>query len=344
LSDSNRTPSANRQPHAADQDQLPPPELIATLAAAVRPVVVGHITPDVDAMGSMLALARALPSPEAMISLPGIPVSQKLRFMLELAGKDLPIAGPDRVAQADVVAVVDTAGTNRVHVAGKWEAIADKLVVNIDHHITNPDYGRLNWVVDNASSSCELVHRLIVAAGWPLDPIMASMLYAGIHADTGGFSLPNTTALALESAAALIRAGADVERLGARLCRSQERHEFDLMRNVYRNTHVVDSGRIAYSTLNYDEIKATGCTPDDIDDQVSIPRSLSGIRIAMLFSEGERGVIRINLRGENGTPVITLAERLGGGGHTFSAGARIRGQMEPVVNRVLEEAEAALGD
>src|SRR5687768_3882266 len=95
--------------------EAPPAELIEALQAAVLPVVVGHVTPDVDAMGSMLGLARALPSQEAIIALPGIPVSQKLRFMLELAG-DPPLADARRITDADIVAVVDTAGTNRVHV------------------------------------------------------------------------------------------------------------------------------------------------------------------------------------------------------------------------------------
>ncbi len=319
----------------------PPRELIDTLQNAIRPVVIGHVTPDVDAMGSMLGLARALPAADAAIALPGVLFSQKLKFMLELAG-ELPVADTQRIAEADVIAVVDTATPGRVNVQGKWEAVADKLVVNIDHHITNPDFGRINWVVDNASSTCELIYRLIVAANWRLDGTTASLLYAGIHADTAGFSLPNATPDAHEAAAALLRAGADIELIGTRLCRSQEQHEFDLVRTVYHNTRLAAGGLISYSTLTYDEIKAAGCSPDDIDDQVSIPRSLSRIQIAMLFSEAERGTIRINFRGEAGKAVLPLAEKLGGGGHTFSAGARIRGTMDTVVELVLKEATAAV--
>ncbi|MEP0844278.1 MAG: bifunctional oligoribonuclease/PAP phosphatase NrnA [Phycisphaerae bacterium] len=318
----------------------PPPELIDALNAARRPLIVGHVTPDADAVGSMLALARALPSGAAAVALDRSKTAQKLRFMIDLAG--VPSADAARIAEADVVAVVDTAGTNRVNVEGKWEAVASKVIVNIDHHITNPDFGAINWVVDSASSTCELIARLIAAAGWPLDATTASLLYAGIHSDTGGFSLPNATAEALHAAADLVRAGADVEKIGAQLCRSQRRSEFDLIRVVYRNTHLADGGRIAYSTLSHEDIHSAGCTAEDIDDQVSIPRSLSGVRIAMLFSEGEPGVVRINFRGEDGTPVLPLAQKLGGGGHTYSAGTRIRQPMDVVVERVLAEAIAAL--
>lgn len=318
----------------------PPAELIEVLSGARRPLIIGHVTPDADAMASVLALARALPSGAAAVALDRAKVAQKLRFMMALG--DVPTADAARVAVADVAVVVDTAGTNRVNVEGKWEAIAGKLVVNIDHHITNPDFGQINWVVDSASSTSELIYRLIVAAGWKLDAATASLLYAGVHSDTGGFSLPNTTADALNAAAALVSAGADIETIGAQLCRSQRRSEFDLIRVVYHNTRLAADGRIAYSTLSHQEIVGSGCTAEDIDDQVSIPRSLSGVRMAMLFSEGEPGVVRINFRGEDGTPVLPLAQKLGGGGHAFSAGARIRDSLDRVVARVLGEAAELL--
>ena len=321
----------------------PPRELIETLAGAVQPVMVSHVSPDADALGSILALARAVPVSKAAVAFTKGTINQRLQFMLELA-RSVPVADPDRLTRADVVAVCDTAGTNRVNIDGKWDAIADKIIANIDHHISNPDFGRHNWVVDNASSTCELIYRLIRSAGWPLDPGTATLLYAGIYSDTGGFSLPNVTADSFDAAASLVRAGANVELVGARLMRSQQQSEFDLVRLVYHNTKIAADGRIAYSTLDHNEIESTGCTMHDIDDQVSIPRSLSGIKIAIFFSEGEPGVIRINLRGEEGTAILTLSRSLGGGGHTFSAGARIRGEMSEVVDRVLREAAAALDD
>jgi phosphoesterase RecJ-like protein len=247
------------------------------------------------------------------------------------------------MASADLVVTLDAATPKRCNLEGGWDAIADKPVANIDHHITNSDYGRVNWVVDNASSTCELVHRLIVQAGWSLDASTATLLYAGIYADTAAFSLPNVRPETFDAAAELLRHGADIETVGARITRSHEPHEFDLVRRVYHNTHVACGGRIAYSSVSCQELHEIGCTPADIDDQVSIPRSLSGIRIAILFSEGEPGVIRINLRGENGTPVLNLAESLGGGGHLCSAGVRMRGELGEVIARVVSEAGEYLG-
>ncbi len=315
-----------------------PHELIEALQSACRLLVAGHVTPDVDALGSMLALARLAPAGGAAIGL-GEPVSnQKLRFLMDMAGNPA-VADAGRIEAADVVAVVDTAGSKRVNLPGKWDAIASKPVAVIDHHVSNPAFGTVNWIVGDASSTCELIYRLAIQADWAIDPVTASLLYAGIYTDTGGFSLPNTTGAALEAAGELVRLGADVGTLGERICRSQERHEFELLRTVYANTGVAAGGSIAYSTISHQEMISAGASPEDIDDQVAVPRALAGVKLAMLFSEGDPGVIRINFRGDDGTPVLPLAQQLGGGGHTFSAGTRIRGAMAEVVARVVAEAE-----
>ena len=106
-----------------------PEELIETLTSSRLPVVVGHVTPDLDSLGAMLALAKALPSPDAAILLPVPLKSQKLKFMMELSG-EVPVADAARLGAADVVIVVDTASVKRANVGGAWDSIAEKLVVS----------------------------------------------------------------------------------------------------------------------------------------------------------------------------------------------------------------------
>jgi len=319
------------------------PDKVIEALTHVRPTVLaGHVGPDVDALGAMLGLARVLPARDVTASTGDQPIQARLNFMLELG--ECRIAEAGDVARAETVVVVDTANTKRIAIEGGWEAIADKYVVNIDHHITNEDFGQVNWVVDHAGSTCEMVYRLIRAAGWPLDPKTATLLLAGIHSDTCGFTLPTVGPETFEAAAELRRAGADLDRIGAQLFRSQSLHEFQLVRTVYQNTRLACRGLVAYSTLTLEEIRTAGCTPADIDEQVSIPRSLSGVRMGILLSEIEPGLVRVNLRGEDGTPVLPLAVALGGGGHTFAAGARIHGSMEHALQRVLCEADRFLSE
>ena len=240
--------------------------------------------------------------------------------------------------------VVDTAGKNRCNLpaaikGGDWSASG--RVLNIDHHTSNTVYGDVNWVVETGSAS-ELVYRTLKAADWPIDPVTASMLYAGIYSDTIGFSLPSTTAAALRAAADLVALGADVARIGNRLSRSLTASEYDLLRVIYDNTRRAADGQITYSWATFEEITSAGCTAADIDDQISVPRSLIGTRLAMLFTEGVRGKTRINFRGGTDVTVLDLAKRFGGGGHAQAAGAIIDGPVEQVRDRVLAEAEAYL--
>ncbi|UCG33367.1 MAG: bifunctional oligoribonuclease/PAP phosphatase NrnA [Phycisphaerales bacterium] len=322
-----------------------PSAVVETLRAAKHLVVAGHVTPDADCLGSILGTARVLQAGlgcRAEPAVAGGDVPRRLRFMIEMAG--MPVVTGAVGPAADTALILDTAKSSRVNVPGDWAGIQapGRKLVNIDHHASNQGYAPVNWVVGTASSTSEIVYWLIQEMGLPIDVTTASLLYCGIWGDTAGFSLPNTGGSALQAAAGLVAVGVDVEYIGQHMCRSIAPGEFQLQRIVYDNTRVVAGSRIAYSTIDHEELSSTGCTAVDIDDQVEIPRRLDGSYIAMLFSEGHRGKIRINLRGERGTNVLPLAQRLGGGGHDKAAGAIIDGTIPDVVARVLAEAEAYL--
>jgi phosphoesterase RecJ-like protein len=317
-----------------------PAEIIETVKRFTRPVIVGHVRPDADCLGSMLAFGGTLQSRgvQAAVSLPEGTVSRRLSFLPEWAG--LRGARDADFRAADGFIVVDTAKLSRCSVAKPLgeDWLAGRPLVNIDHHESNTLFGRVNWVVPQASSSAELIYRVIRAAGWDLSPRIAALLYAGVHSDTIGFSLPTTTADALEAAATLVRAGADVNAVGMHLYRNHSRNEFELLRLIYDNTRVTPDGQIAYSTASHAELTRLGCSAADIDDQVNIPRSVDGIRLAILFTEGRPGRTRVNLRGERGTTVLPIALALGGGGHVQSAGAIIDAPLDEAVLRVLAQA------
>jgi phosphoesterase RecJ-like protein len=172
-----------------------------------------------------------------------------------------------------------------------------------------------------------------------VDATTASVLYSGIFTDTAGFSLQNATADSFRSAAELVDLGADVVDLGERLDRSQRQSEFRLLKTIYANTRWTDDERIAYSTADFDEIGSAGCSAADIDDQVQVPRSLNGIHMAILFTEGVKGKARLNFRGEQGIRVLDLAKRFGGGGHAFAAGTILEMSIAEAVETVLPVAQ-----
>ena len=318
-----------------------PHNVIDAVRAMRSPVLISHVVPDADALGCIFALARILGDrgTKACVSLPEGALSQRLTFLFTMA--KVRVAAPDDFKAADGFVVMDTAKKDRCCV-GKllkdtdWSA--GRVIVNIDHHETNTQFGDVRWIVPSASSSCELVYRLIVALDGRIDATTASLLYAGIQTDTLGFSLPSTTPSALRAAADLAEFGADVGDLCERLGRSQSKSEFELLRIIYDNTKTAADGRIAYSSAGFDEIKGAGCTAADIDDQINVPRSLDGVRLAMLFTEGVAGKTRINFRSSGNVTVTDLAAQFGGGGHAQASGAILSCSMPQAIAQVIPKA------
>ena len=322
----------------------PPQELIDALKQTKRPVLCPHVRPDADAMGSVLALSLAFQNNgvDARPLIPQQSISRRLAFLTEWA--DIDLADVEKLGDSDSVIVLDTAKQSRANTGYGHEdkVFNGRPVINVDHHESNTNFGDVNWVVGEASSTSEMVLAIIEAAGWEITPAIASMLFAGIHTDTVGFTLVNTTESSMHAAAKLVGLGARTTELGERLFRCLDKTEFDLLRVFYDNTRLTDDGRIAYSSATYQEITDAGCTAGDVDDQVSVPRSLNGIRMAILFSEGKPNRVRLNLRGERGLSVLGMAKELGGGGHQEAAGSVLECSMEDAIAKVIPMAREHL--
>jgi phosphoesterase RecJ-like protein len=317
----------------------PPPEICEAIRAANKIALIGHVTPDADCLAVLGATYLALPElgKYPYVSLPEGTVARRLAFLVEMAGVEP--ATSQELATCDLALVMDTAKDRRVNLDGKLEAIPGAKIVNIDHHATNTHFGHWNWVEGDASSSSELVYLLLRALGCQITPTIATLIYAGIHSDTQGFSLSNTTTRSLQVAHELAQAGADIIHTCEKLNRSRSRSEFELLKVVYKNTQVSDDGQLAWSTADCQEIASAGCHANDIDDQVEVVRSIDGVKVAILFSEGNKGKVRMNFRGERGVSVLALAKQFGGGGHHASAGAILDGTIEEIIGRVIPAAK-----
>lgn len=323
----------------------PSADLLAAVIAGGPAFIAGHVTPDADCLSSMFAMSLGIEQATGQripVALPDGSVAGRVQFLVDWAQPA--IADAATCAAAQLAIVCDTAKGPRTNMpAGLTvDGAPRRTIVNIDHHASNTQFGTINWVDAHASSTAELITRLYQAAGWTLTPTVASLLYSGIHSDTVGFSLPSTSQSSLAAAADLVAAGAEVGRVGELLCRSRSQREFDLRRVIYDNTRLSISGRIAFSTANHHEITRAGCTAEDIDDQVEIPRSLKQARIAILFTEGIAGKIRMNFRGEESASILELAQSIGGGGHRLAAGAIITGSIEDAVQKVIPLTEQYL--
>jgi bifunctional oligoribonuclease and PAP phosphatase NrnA len=309
-------------PSAPDESRdVTAAEVAEVLAApGARVTVVSHRNPDGDALGSMLALHRALvaagqdsvmchPDPE--------PVVEDLAFMFgpgEEVGHGLPADAADRILVA-----VDCASALRLWPDERPPHEGVRLLVNIDHHHDNTRFGHLNLVEPAASSSAEVVVHVLEAAGWGIDERTALPLYVGLLTDTGRFCYSNTGVEAHRIAARLLLAGVDPSDVAQRLYERQPVERQRLLGLALSRMRPLADGRMLAAVLGPDDFRdAHG---DDTEGIVEVMRATRGVSAAALVRELRPGAYRVSLRSADPRLDVSAIARVdGGGGHRAAAG------------------------
>src|SRR5213080_483251 len=305
-----------------------------------RFAILGHVRPDGDALGSQLALALSLQA-----------LGKEVRVwnedgMLEkysfLPRAELLTKPPSTPEDFDVAIALDTAIQNRLGTA--LVAIrSSKIWINIDHHPSNPGYGDVAHIDSSAPATAEIVFGLIKSQGLPFNHEIAENLYAAISTDTGSFQYPQTSAHTFEIAAELIRAGLDVGRLNQQLYESYPRRRLELLRELLRTMRFERVGRVASFSLSVRTAAELGVLPEDNEGLIDHLRAIRGVIVAVFFEELAEGKVRVSMRSKSdAVDVCAICQKFGGGGHTLAAGARIRGSLAEVEEKVLEEIREVL--
>jgi phosphoesterase RecJ-like protein len=292
--------------------------------------VASHEIVDGDGLGSLLGLTLALrkggkeahpvnepPLPRHLAFLPGF----------DGVGREAPGGTPDAIF------ILDTPTPDRLGAVKEWIP-PDAPVIVIDHHVSCRPFGAVNIIDETASSAGEIVARLLQEVPIPLDREIATCLYTAIYTDTGRFGYSNTSAEAMEIAAGLLRAGADVREVSRATYGTRTPGELDLQKRVIDRLQIDGTGRLAWTYIGGDDLRETGCLPQDGHDFVDIPRSVEGVVLALLFREVD-GAVRISLRSEGDLDVSRLAARFGGGGHRNSAGCTVPGTLPETMEAVV---------
>jgi len=303
-----------------------------------RFAILGHVRPDGDALGSQLALAlslQALGKEVRVWNEDGM--LEKYSFLPRAEFLTKPPAIPE---DFDVAIALDTAIQNRLGTALAAVRSA-KIWVNIDHHVSNPGYGDVVHVDSSAPATGEIIFRLIKSEGLPFNRDIAENLYAAISTDTGSFQYPKTSAHTFEIAAELIRTGLDVGRLSQLLYENYPRRRLELLRELLRTMRFQEEGRVASFSLTLKTGAELGVLPEDNEGLIDHLRSVRGVIVAVFFEELSDGKVRVSMRSKtDAVDVCAICQKFGGGGHALAAGARVRGTLPAVENRVLAEVGA----
>ncbi|MBV8343985.1 MAG: bifunctional oligoribonuclease/PAP phosphatase NrnA [Candidatus Eremiobacteraeota bacterium] len=286
-------------------------------------VMVSHVKPDGDTLGAGLALGLALKGlgkRVAYFQQDGVP--RNLRFLpdAELVSRRLPADLPDDT----LYVFCDMSDWRR---AGEYLPPVDRAnMLDIDHHLGNSLFGKLNYVLEHECSTGSVVMHLLRELGVPLDERIATCILATIMTDTGGFMHSNTTPDALELAAELMRLGADKEQITEEIFLRKRVGATKLLGRVVEKMRFEHGGRYCYSYVDDAMLEQTGADGEDTEDMVNTLLGQEGVDVAALFKAIE-GEIRVSLRSSGRINVQAAAGRLGGGGHFRASGLTYRGPL-----------------
>jgi bifunctional oligoribonuclease and PAP phosphatase NrnA len=287
-----------------------------------RFVVAAHENPDGDALGSMLATTLGLRATgkDAVMFLSGTaPTPGEYRF-LDLDGlcRELPDDVGDRVLLA-----VDCANERRIG-PDNDPVERPKLVLNVDHHHDNSRFGDVNLVVDEASSTSEIVRDILRELDVALTPAIAEALYVGLVTDTGRFQYTNTTPKALRLAAELVETGADVHGIFRHVYETVQFAKLKLLARALERAELFEGGGLVVSYLLKEDFAAVGAEEPYSEGIIDSLRAVEGSEMVALIREPPRNegpARRVSLRSSRDeVDVSAIAREVGGGGHRQAAG------------------------
>jgi phosphoesterase RecJ-like protein len=317
---------------------------VAALRDCPEAVLAGHLNPDADALGSMLALAQVLhrrgcrvrPSfsepfdvPASLAGLPGVEL----------------LVRPEEVPPAPALLVtLDTGSPDRLGtLAGLVDTAAEVLVV--DHHASNTGFGTVHLVDPAAAATAVLVEELVHRLGEPLDAGVAACLYAGLVTDTGAFKFAATTAETHELAARLLRTGIRHDLIARQLLDTHPAGWLGMVGAALARARLEPAAAgglgLVWTETRAAELTAAGLAPDQAESVIDLVRTAAEAELAAVCKEIPGGGWTVSLRSKGRVDVSAAAVSLGGGGHRFAAGFTSAGDLDATVAAIRTAVDAA---
>lgn len=314
--------------------------MIATIAREFknneRFLVATHVNPDGDAIGSMGALALVLEGmAKQVVAYCQDEVPRFLRFLPYSDRIVREISGPDRF---EVAVVLDCGALDRIGSAAEVLQHVRKII-HIDHHSSSGDFGQLNLVRPECSSTAEILYEIFQAIPVSLTPEAAENIYTAILTDTGSFRFANTTARALAIASEMVSHGVVPQKVAGEIYESMSPERIQLLALSLDTLTLRSNGRLAAMRVSRRMLEETGTSFIDTDGFVNYPRAISTAEIAIFFREMDSDQVNVSLRARAGLNVAEFARIHGGGGHHNAAAFRLKGSWSEVVEKVLTAAE-----
>ncbi|MGF1634605.1 MAG: bifunctional oligoribonuclease/PAP phosphatase NrnA [Phycisphaerae bacterium] len=319
-------------------------ELLDQLANSQRVLVTTHVRPDGDALGTTAAMILGMrhkgidAEPLLLSDMP-----HKYAFVYENAGISHHTLETVDLKRFDCLLVCDTGTWSQLpglaERAQTW--FVPKLV--LDHHLTQEAWSDVKLVNTAAAAAGEIAFDVLKHWHVPLDPLIAEALFVAICTDTGWFQYSSTTPMTLRTAAELIEAGVDTDRLQQRLYQSEKAKRIFLQARVLGSLQLHARERVAVVKATRADFEATGAGTPDTEDVVNVPMAIASVQVSLLAAElPEGGPVKLSLRSKGGVNCAEVAQQFEGGGHARAAGCRFAGTLEEAATAVVKVIEKLL--
>jgi phosphoesterase RecJ-like protein len=318
---------------------------VEVIRAHKRFMLVSHIRPDCDALGSELGMAGVLQALGKSVRIVnGQATPPTLTFIdpekqIQVIGETIQ---PADLADRDIILVLDTSAWAQIGPVSDFiRGFAGKKIV-LDHHMSADDLGAEEFKDVTAEATGSLVVQAAEALGVKLTPDMATPLFAAVATDTGWYRFASASAGCYRIAAKLIDAGAKPADIFNTLYEQDTLGRVKLRGLILTRIESELDGRLAHTYVLKDDFAKTNSLPSDTEDVVNMLLAIRGTQFAVIFVEQKDGGFKISFRSRCAVDCSKLSEQFGGGGHKAAAGAFVAGPLAEVQQRVLDAVRVAM--
>ena len=300
-------------------------KIIQQLASSDRVLLASHSNPDGDAIGALLATGIALEKlgcgEVVLYNESAIPAVYRFLPSVDRIQKQL-----TDLNRFDTAVILDCGDLSRVgSIAQAIKAIP--AIVNIDHHITNTQFGQFQLVDVDACATAEIVYRLIQCMDIEIDTAMATAIYTGILTDTGSFRFSNTNQAAFSICETMVAAGVKPSQVAQHVYGTYSLGRIKLLNLALDSIEISSNGQLSIMTVTREMLADTGTQPEDADGLINYARRIQDVKMAALIHElessgapGDQKRFHVSLRSDGSVDVSRIAMDFGGGGHAGAAG------------------------
>jgi len=319
------------------------PAMLGKIADAVRSaktlLLVSHVRPDGDALGSSVAFYHALKSlGKEVVVFNQDKIPDMYRF---LPGSEAVVHTLGPVERFDTALLLDCSELSRVGDEADRIASIGTLIA-IDHHLSNDGTIPLSLVDTKASSTGEILVDLIDKLGVELTRDIAVNIYTAVVTDTGSFRYSNTTRKTFMLAARLVEAGADPRVVSEQVYETKPLVRLRLMSRAIETLNISRGGEVGSIVLDRRSMKQEDALPEHTEGLVDMVRSVQGVRVAVFYYEMPDGTYKISLRSKGNANVEQVAKTFGGGGHRNASACRMQGNIKDVQEQILAAVDVIL--